>query len=64
MADRAEVNALDKSDTYVNAREAIIIEAKNKAKVYLFGKSEIDLRVFEDNASLLKRESMTLLETL
>ncbi len=64
VADRVEVNALDKSDAYVNARESILIEAKNKAKVYLFGKPEITLRVFEDNASLLKRESMTLLETL
>jgi len=64
VADRVEINALDKSDSYVNARESILIEAKNKAKVYLFGKPEISLRVFEDNASLLKRESMTLLETL
>lgn len=64
VADRIEITALDKSDSYINSRESIVIEAKNKAKVYLFGNSEITLNTFEDNASLLKRESMTLLETL
>lgn len=64
VADNVLVNALDKSDTYVNAKETIVIDAKNKAKVYLFNKPEINLKTFEDNASLLKRESMTLLENL
>lgn len=64
VADNVLVSALDKSDSYVNARETIVIEAKNKAKVYVFNKPEINLKTFEDNASLLKRESMTLLENL
>lgn len=64
MADSVFISALDRSDSYVNAKENITIEAKNKAKVYLFNKPEITLKIFEDNASLLKRESMKLLENL
>lgn len=64
VADSILINAIDKSDSYVNAREIIVIEAKDRAKVYLFNKPEISLKTFEDNASLLKRESMTLLENL
>ncbi|NNC70915.1 MAG: hypothetical protein HKN90_08855 [Flavobacteriaceae bacterium] len=64
VAENVLVSALDKSDSYVNAKETIVIEAKNKAKVYVFNKPEINLKIFEDNASLFKRESMTLLENL
>ena len=64
IATTVTVNALDKSDSYVNAKESIHIEAKNKAEVYIFNKPEIILNIFEDNASIYKRESMTLLENL
>ncbi len=64
VAESVLLYALDRSDSYVNAKKTITIEAKNKAKVYIFNKPEITLNTFEDNASLLKRESMTLLENL
>ena len=62
LAASVHINALDRSDSYVNAKENITVDAKNKAKIYLFNKPEITLKAFEDNASLLKRESMKLLE--
>ena len=58
------VNALNKSDSYINAKDAIEINAKNKARIYIFNKPELIIKTFEDNASILKRESMTLLENL
>ena len=63
-ANEVIVNALNKSDSYLNAKNIIEINAKNKARIYIFNKPEITIKAFEDNASILKRESMTLLENL
>lgn len=63
-ADQVLVNALNRSDSYINAKKAIEIHAKNKAKVYIFNKPKITIKAFEDNAGIFKRESMTLLENL
>lgn len=62
--DMIYLTALDRTDTYVSAKERLEIEAKNKAEVYIFGKQEIILNAFEDDATLFKRESMTILENL
>lgn len=64
ISDTVVLNALNKTDTYVNAKNFIEIDAKNKAEIYLFNKPEITLRTFQDNVSLYKRESMSFLQKL
>lgn len=64
VSDTAIVVALNKSDTYVNSKDSLEIIAKNKAEVYIFNKPTISIKSFEDDATLFKRESMTLFERL
>lgn len=63
-ADIIYLEAVDRTDTYVNAKERLELVAKNKAEVYIFGRQEIILNAFEDDATLFKRASMTILENL
>lgn len=62
--DVIDLTVLDRTDTYVSAKETLNLDAKNKAEVYIFGKQEIIIKAFEDNATFFKRESMTILENL
>ncbi len=56
ISDIAEVNAEEKSDVYLNVKEDIVISAVDDSKVYIYGNAEIDLKEFEDKASLYKKE--------
>ena len=60
----ATVIALNKSDIYVNSKNELEITAKNKAEVYVFNKPTILMKLFADEATVFKRESMTLFERL
>ena len=52
------------TDTFVNAKNNLKIEAKDKAKIYIFNSPAIEIMAFEDTASIFKRESMKLLEKI
>lgn len=58
------VEASNSTDTFVNAKNNLKIEAKDKAKIYIFNSPAIEIMAFEDTASIFKRESMKLLEKI
>tara|TARA_R110002073_G_scaffold139232_2_gene289366 strand:- start:140659 stop:141510 length:852 start_codon:yes stop_codon:yes gene_type:complete len=64
VSTNATVIALNKSDTYINSKNELEITAKNKAEVYIFNKPTILVKLLADEATLFKRESMTLFERL
>jgi len=64
LAQDALVDASNNSNSYVNSKSNLEITAKDKSKVYIFNSPSIVIKSFEDTASLLKRESMRLLEKL
>ena len=52
------------TNSYVNAKNNLVLTLQNKSKVYIFGSPTIEIKSFEDAASIFKRESMKLLEKL
>jgi len=64
ISDSVEVIAINKTDSYINAKRLLKISVKNKAEIYVFNNPEIIIKEFKDNSSIFKRESMTLLENL
>jgi len=58
------VEAANSTNTFVNAKNNLKIEAKDKAKIYIFNSPLIEVKAFEDAASIFKRESMKLLEKI
>jgi len=51
-----EIIAEDKTSVYTKTNQDLTIIAKGSAKVYIYGKPEIDLIEFKDKASLFKKE--------
>ena len=64
IAQETVINASNDSSSYVNSKNSLIINAKDKSKIYIFNSPTIELRSFEDAASIFKRETMKLLEKL
>ncbi len=52
------------TSSYVNAKNNIALTLQNKSKVYIFGSPVIEIKSFEDTASIFKREAMKLLEKI
>ncbi len=44
------------TNSYVNAKNNLAVALKNKSKVYIFGSPTIEIKSFEDAASIFKRE--------
>jgi hypothetical protein len=53
--DDAIVQSDNNTLIYINSTKTIDIRAKGKTKIYLFGNAKINLSIFKDNASLLKK---------
>jgi hypothetical protein len=64
VAQEVSINASNNSSSYVNSKNNLSISAKDKSKIYVFNSPTIELKIFEDTASIFKRESMKLLEKL
>jgi len=64
VAQKAAINASNNSSTFINAKYDLEITAKNKAKIYVFNSPKIEIKAFEDTATIFKRESITLLEKI
>ncbi len=64
VAQYASIEASNNTSSYVNCNSNLEISAKNKAKVYIFNTPVIEIKTFEDAASIFKRESMSLMEKL
>ena len=60
----AYVEVANSSSTFINAKNNLIISAKDKSKIYIFNSPTIEIKALEDVASIYKRESMKLLEKL
>jgi len=58
------VDAANSTNSFVNAKNNLKIEVKDKARIYIFNSPAIEIMAFEDAASIFKRESMKLLEKI
>jgi hypothetical protein len=58
------VDAANSTNSFVNAKNNLKIEVKDKARIYIFNSPAIEIMSFEDAASIFKRESMKLLEKI
>ncbi len=63
-AKEIKLDASNSTNSYVHAKNNLILTLQNKSKVYIFGSPTIEIKSFEDASSIFKRESMKLLEKL
>ncbi|MEM9686228.1 MAG: DUF2807 domain-containing protein [Bacteroidota bacterium] len=55
-AKNCNLNAEGRSDCYINASDKLVIAASGSTKVYVYNNPEIDLKTFQGNAILYKKE--------
>ncbi len=56
ISEITEIIAEDKTTIYTNTKNDLTISAKDDCKIYIYGKAEIDLIDFKDEATLYKKE--------
>ncbi len=63
-AKEVDFKGSNNTNSYVHAKNTLSLTLKNKSKIYVFGAPVIEIKSFEDTASIFKRETMRLLEKL